>query len=154
MFAGFSGHRNSIHNKGHTNKQKQSKSVGTTEILNNSYRVDSMNTETDNIIVHLNLTEKYTIYLRNEPFEKRHIQLIGHIRPAVIRWAVQVGFALSLDIPLGSGERPTGFNPIRRSWVYRPAPEAPLLGECRRGQRHFWKCRARVGSGPAPGPTL
>ena len=28
--------------------------------------------------------------------------------------------------------------PLRRGWVYRPAPEAPRKGECRRGQRHFW----------------
>ena len=28
------------------------------------------------------------------------------------------------------------------------------LGECRRGLRHFWSRRARVDSGPAPGPTL
>ena len=25
--------------------------------------------------------------------------------------------------------------------------------ECRRGPRHFWDCRTRVGFGPAPGPT-
>ena len=49
---------------------------------------------------------------------------------------------------------PPGLNPLRRGWVYRPAPEALLLGECRRGPRHFWKCRACVGFGPAPGPTL
>ena len=37
---------------------------------------------------------------------------------------------------------------------YRLVPEAPLLEECRRGPWHFGKGRARVGSGPAPGPTL
>ena len=52
------------------------------------------------------------------------------------------------------GEVPLGFNTLRRGWVYHPVPEAPLLQECRRGPRHFWKCQARVGFGPAPGPTL
>ena len=33
---------------------------------------------------------------------------------------------------------PPGFKPLWRGWVYRPAPEASLLGECRRGSRHFW----------------
>ena len=47
-----------------------------------------------------------------------------------------------------------GFNSLWRGWVYRLAPEAPLLGECQWGPRHFWKCRAHVGSGPAPEPTL
>ena len=31
---------------------------------------------------------------------------------------------------------------------------APRKGEYRWGSRQFWKCRAGVGSGPAPGPTL
>ena len=38
------------------------------------------------------------------------------------------------------GAVPPGFNPLRRGWVYRPAPEAPRKGECRRGPRHFWNC--------------
>ena len=50
-----------------------------------------------------------------------------HIRPTVMRWAVQVGCVLSLDVPLASGAVPPGFNPLRRGWVYRPAPKAPLL---------------------------
>ena len=80
------------------------------------------------------------------------IQLMRHIRPAVMRSAVQVGCVLSLDVPLASrGAVPPGFNPLRRGWVYRSAPEAPLL----RGMpTAFWKCWARVGYGPAPGPTL
>ena len=41
------------------------------------------------------------------------------------------------------------FNPFRRGWLYRPAPEGPFLGP-----RHFWKCCGRVGLNPAPGPTL
>ena len=57
----------------------------------------------------------------------------------------------SLDIPLASGAVPPGFNPPRRGEVYRLVP---FLGECRRGPRHFWDCRARVGSGPEPGPIL
>ena len=30
----------------------------------------------------------------------------------------------------------------------------PSLGECRRGLRDFWECRAHLGYGPASGPTL
>ena len=41
------------------------------------------------------------------------------------------------------GAVPPGFNPLRRGWVYRPAPEAPRKGECRRGPRHFWNCLSR-----------
>ena len=52
------------------------------------------------------------------------------------------------------GAFPPGFNPLRRGWVYRPAPEAPRKGECRRGPRHFWNCLSRLGYGPATGPTL
>ena len=35
------------------------------------------------------------------------------------------------------------------AWRLRP----PFLGECRRGPRHFWECRAYLGYCPAPGPT-
>ena len=49
--------------------------------------------------------------------------------------------------------RPPGFKPLQRGWVYRPAPEAPQKGECRRGLRHFWNCLTRAGSGPVTGPT-
>ena len=52
------------------------------------------------------------------------------------------------------GAVPPGFNPLRRGWVYRPAPEAPRKGECRRGPRHFWNCLRALGYGPATGPTL
>ena len=41
---------------------------------------------------------------------------------------------------------PPGFNPLRRGWVYRPTPEAPRKGECRRGPRHFWNCLSRWAS--------
>ena len=53
-----------------------------------------------------------------------------------------------------SGGRSQGFNPLRRGWVYRLAPGVPLLEKCWQSPGHFWKCRARVGSGPAPEPTL
>ena len=46
---------------------------------------------------------------------------------------------------------PPGFNPLRRGWVYPPAPQK---GECQRGQRYFWNCLIRVGSGSVTGPTL
>ena len=76
--------------------------------------------------------------------------LMGRIRPAVMSWAVRVGCLLSL----AKGAVSPGFNPLRRGWVYCLVPEAPLLGECRRSPRHFWKYWARVSYGPAPGPTL
>ena len=44
------------------------------------------------------------------------------------------------------GAVPPGFNPLRRGWVYRPAPKAPRKGECRRGPRHFWNCLLRWAS--------
>ena len=44
------------------------------------------------------------------------------------------------------GAVPPGFNPLRRGWVYRRAPEAPRKGECRRGPRHFWNCLPRWAS--------
>ena len=61
---------------------------------------------------------------------------------------------LVTGIPLASGGRPPGFNPLRRGWVYRPASEAPRKRECRQGPRHFWDCRTCLGYGPATGPTL
>ena len=91
--------------------------------------------------------------ISSRPSEKRHIQLMGHIS-AVMRWTVQVGCVLSLDIPLASGGRPPRLWPSSEGWVYRPTPEAPLLGQCWQCLRHFWKCQARVGFGPAPGLTL
>ena len=52
------------------------------------------------------------------------------------------------------GAIPLGLYPLRGCWVYCLAPEAPQIGECRRGRRYFWPCRTRVGFGPATGPTL
>ena len=46
------------------------------------------------------------VFITDWPFERRCIQLIRHIRPAVMRWAVQVGCVLSLDVPLTSGAVP------------------------------------------------
>ena len=37
------------------------------------------------------------------------------------------------------GASPPGFYLLREGWVYRPAPEAPQKGECRRDRGHFWK---------------
>ena len=44
------------------------------------------------------------------------------------------------------GPSPQALNPLRRGWVYRPAPEALRKGECRRGPRHFWNCLSRWAS--------
>ena len=49
------------------------------------------------------------------------------------------------------GAFPLGFYLLRVGWVNCPAPEA--WGEYRRGRRHFRKSRARMGYGPALGPT-
>ena len=46
-----------------------------------------------------------------------------------------------------------GFNALRRGKVYSLVPEAPFLGECRRGPRHFWSRQTRVVYGLAPRPT-
>ena len=44
----------------------------------------------------------------------------------------------------------SGFKPSWRGKVYRLAPEAPLLRECRLGTRHFWEYWARLDNGPTP----
>ena len=47
-----------------------------------------------------------------------------------------------------------GFYSLREGWVYRPAPEArPNKGNADGAVGIFRKCQARVGYGPAPGPT-
>ena len=46
------------------------------------------------------------------------------------------------------------FNPLRRGWVYRPAPEAPRKGEYRRGPRHFWNYLSRWTSATRQDPPL
>ena len=68
------------------------------------------------------------------------------------RWAVQVGCVLSLDVPLASGGRPPGFNPLRRGWVYRPAPEAPLLRGMPTGSEAFLEMPGACGLGPCAWP--
>ena len=46
------------------------------------------------------------------------------------------------------GAFPPGFYLPREGWVYRPAPEAPQKGECRRGRGHFWKLPDACGLRP------
>ena len=60
--------------------------------------------------------------------------------------------ARSFFILRSQGAFPQAFTSFGR--VYRPAPEVPLIRECRRGRGHFGNCRMRVGYGPAPGPTI
>ena len=69
-----------------------------------------------------------------------------------MRWAVQVGCVLSLDLPLASGSRPPGFNPLRRGWVYRPAPEAPLLRGMPTGPEAFLEMPGACGLRPCAWP--
>ena len=52
------------------------------------------------------------------------------------------------------GPSPQALNPLRRGWVYRPAPEAPRKGECRRGSEAFLELPIALGYGPVTGPTL
>ena len=82
--------------------------------------------------------------------------VVGRSRPAVVACCtVRSGvFHHWIHHLWPQGAVPPGFNPLRRGWVYRPAPEAPRKGECRRGPRHFWNCLSRLGFGPATGPTL
>ena len=88
------------------------------------------------------------------PFEKRHIQLMRHFgRPWCDGWFRSCVSCHWIYL-WPQVAVPPGFNPLRRGCVYRSAPEVPLLGECRRGPWHFWKCRARVGFGSAPRTTL
>ena len=71
--------------------------------------------------------------------------VVGRSRPAVVACCtVRSGvFHHWIHHLWPQGAVPPGFNPLRRGWVYRPAPEAPRKGECRRGPRHFWNCLSR-----------
>ena len=83
-----------------------------------------------------------------------NFRLMGQIRPAVMSWAVRVEYVLSLEIPLASGGRPQALTLFGGVGFIARRLRGPFLGECRRGLRHFWKCRARVGYASAPEPTL
>ena len=74
--------------------------------------------------------------------------VVGRSRPAVIACrTVRSGvFHHWIHYLWPQGAVPPGFNPLRTGWVYRPAPEAPRKGECRRGPRHFWNCPSRWAS--------
>ena len=76
--------------------------------------------------------------------------VVGRSRPAVVACCtVRSGvFHHWIHHLWPQGAVPPGFNPLRRGWVYRPAPEAPRKGECRRGPRHFWNCLSRWATGP------
>ena len=71
--------------------------------------------------------------------------VVGRSRPAVVACCtVRSGvFHHWIHHLWPQGAFPPGFNPLRRGWVYRPAPDAPRKGECRRGPRHFWNCLSR-----------
>ena len=82
--------------------------------------------------------------------------VVGRSRPAVVACCtVRSGvFHHWIHHLWPQGAFPPGFNPLRRGWVYRPAPEAPRKGECRRGSEAFLELPIALGSGPATGPTL
>ena len=68
--------------------------------------------------------------------------VVGHSRPTVVASCTVCSgvFHHWIHHLWPQGAAPPGFNPLRRGWVYRPAPEAPRKGECRQGPRHFWNC--------------
>ena len=74
--------------------------------------------------------------------------VVGRPRPAVITCrTVRSGmFHHWIHHLWPQGAVSPGFNPLRRGWVYRPAPEAPRKGECR--------LSVALGFDPATGPTL
>ena len=82
--------------------------------------------------------------------------MVGRSRPAVVACCtVRSGvFHHWIHHLWTQGAVPPGFNPLRRGWVYRPAPEAPRKGECRRGSEAFLELPIALGYGPATGPTL
>ena len=81
----------------------------------------------------------------NNTLSTRTCPVVGRSRPAVVACCtVRSGvFHHWIHHLWPQGAVPPGFNPLRRGWVYRPAPEAPRKGECRRGPRHFWNCLSR-----------
>ena len=94
---------------------------------------------------------------------KRHVlcgvalcPVVGRSRPAVgAGRTVRSGVFHHWIHPLWpQGAVPPGFNPLQRGWVYRPTPEGPRKGECRRGPRHFLELPVSSVFGPATGPTL
>ena len=44
------------------------------------------------------------------------------------------------------GPSPQALTLFGWGWVYRPTPQAPRKGECRRCPRHFWNCLSRWAS--------
>ena len=80
--------------------------------------------------------------------------VVGHSRPAVVACrTVRLGvFHHWIHHLWPQGAVPPGFNPLRRGWVYRPTPEAPRKGECRRCPRHFWNCLSHWASALRQGP--
>ena len=52
------------------------------------------------------------------------------------------------------GAVPPGFNPLRRGWVYRPAPEEPRKRGMPTGSEAILELPLVLGFGPATGPTL
>ena len=82
--------------------------------------------------------------------------VVGRSRPAVITCrTVRSGVFHHWTHHLWpQGAVPSGFNPLRRGWVYRPAPEARRKRGMPTGSEVFLELPVALGFGPATGPTL
>ena len=86
----------------------------------------------------------------------RRIQLMGYtsaghgVSGTDLVWCVS-----TLDIPRASVGRPhQALNLLGEVRFISWPQKHPFLGECRRGHKHFWECRANLSYGFALGPTL
>ena len=77
------------------------------------------------------------------------------LRPVVVITArFRSGVPRHLRSLWPQGSIPQALTLIGRVRLIAWCMRRPSLGECQRGPGYFSKCRARVGCGPAPGPTL
>ena len=77
------------------------------------------------------------------------------LRPAVLSAArIWPSVSRYLEISFGLRGPSPRLLPASGGWVNRPAPEASLIRGMPTGPLVFWKCRTRVGYGPALGPTI
>ena len=82
--------------------------------------------------------------------------VVGHSRPTVVAsCTVILGvFHHWIHHLWPQGAVPPGFNPLRRGWVYRPAPEAPRKRGMPTGSEAFFGTASRVGLQPCDRTNL